>query len=870
MTFTRLRLPALALALALCAASRAGAQTAPPSAPPDTTGRPVAIPAVGDSALPAGARPDSAVVKTGGNNGGDTVVTYSARDSVIMDVKSKKVRLYGDAVVTQGSQKLTAYYIEVDFTTSELYAEALYDSTTKSYVGVPVFKDSEREFSANTLSYNFRTKRGTLAAAETKFDEGFYYGEKIKRVDETTLFVQNGRYTTCDAPHPHYYFAAPEMKVAVGDKIFADQPTLYVADVPILPIPFGIFFPNQRGKQSGILIPQWSQSTQRGFTLERLGFFWAGNDYIDDRIEADLYSKGGYTFRNYFRFRLRGVIETSDLNLTWGRTRNDPDQPLTSNFILNYTHAQPIGRRSRLGGTLNFATANAPRQTTPRAGDVSTLQDIATRQMNSNFSYSTSWPWGGSLSAQYSRDQDVVTTAYTQSLSVPFSLPTWTPFADQTGEGGLLDRLSFGGNVEGRAQDLKQDTLPGGGFRTVDTRYAFNFNPTISFQPKLGYFNVTPSLNYRATLFTRRSVRQREGDTVVTRYISGLYWAQTYGASLTTSTTLYGMVQPRILGLNAIRHTVIPSISFNYQPDFTEGHGYYDRVFNPRTNTIERYYVFEGDLGVGNTVPTGLQESISMSLQNTFEAKVAQGDTLPDKKVQFLLVNLNTSYNAAATDYKWSNLSLNASSELGQLGNLSLSWILDPYADSAGIRIPRLLNDLGQGLLRTSSASLSFSLGFSDQGFGLTPTTISPSDSVASRRARFDFEERPFESEEFFGDWFQGNGSFKIPWQVNLTGSYQIFRSFGAPSGFDKSVNLQTNFSLSLTPTTRISSSASYDFVAGKFLVPSISFYKDLHCWEMQFDWTPSGYATGFYFRLGLKASALRDIKLEQRGYFTQ
>lgn len=870
-----LRLCLIITALLALAGIPAWTQVVPTAVPDtthpgqDTTGlaREAARPTGGSGA--DSTRRDSSVVRTGGKSGMDTVVTYSARDSIIVDVRTRKVRLYGDAVVVKGGQRLTAYYIVIDFTSAQLYAEARYDSTTRKYSEVPVFHDVDREFSANSLTYNFQTHQGTLAAAETQFDQGFYYGEKIKRVDENTLFVKNGRYTTCTAPHPHYYFAAPKMEVDVGEKIFADQPTLYVADVPVFYIPFGIFFPNQRGKQSGILIPQWSQSTQRGFALERLGYFWAGNDYVDDRIEADLYTKGGYTFRNYFRYRLRGVIQTSDLNLTWGQTRNNVEDPLTTNFILGYNHEQPIGRRSRIGGTFNFATANAIRNTSNRAYGTP-LDDITTRQLSSNFSYGTSWAWGGALSAVYTRSQDIVTNEYTQTLPITFSLPTWTPLASKTGEPGIFDNLALSGGSALQIEDVRRDTIPGGGFRTVDTRKAFNFTPRLSVTPKLGYFNLQPSINYSASIFFRRTVKERVGDTVVTHFIPGVYSAQSYNFSLSASTMLYGIVKPGIFGIDAIRHAIRPTITYTFQPDFGKrGYGYYDQVFDPHTNSIQKYSVFEGDQTVGSTPPAGLRQSVSLGLENTFEAKVAQGDTLPDKTVPLLNFGISTGYNAAAPDFKWDPISIRTSTELGRLGSLSGDATLDLYAhDSLGRPVPHLLIDQGQGLVSASRASVSFSAGFSDQGFGLAPPPPKPSDSAAARRERFDFEEQPFESDRFFGENVEGNGEFRIPWQLNFSGSYNISRSILNPSTFDKFFNISTSFSFSLTPTTKITSQASYDFKSGKFLIPTIGFYKDLDCWEMQFDWSPTGYATGFYFRLGLKAPQLRDLKLERRETF--
>ncbi len=829
-------------------------------------------PASADTLLvPAPADPpgaDSLALRTS-RSGIDTVVDYSARDSTVFDVRGRIIRLYGDAEVVTGAQKLTAAYIEIDFLQSTLYAEARYDSATRRYYGVPVFRDAAEELSANTLTYNFKTKRGTLGAAETRFEDGFYYGEKIKRVSENILFVEDGRYTTCDAPHPHYFFSAPRMEVIVGDKVLADQVALNVADVPIFFIPFGIFFPSRGGKQSGLIIPQWSQSAELGFTLRGLGFFWAGTDYLDSRLTADLYSKGGFSLKNETRFALRGVIDVSNLQTTFGRTRNDPDEELTNSYIASYTHQMRIGRNSRLGGRLNFASQNAIRRNYTRSGEFTEhLEDITTQLITSDFSYSTSWDWG-SASASFQRTQNIISNELDVSLPLSLSLPTWTPFSGATGALSALESFSLGYTSTATVNWVRQDTLPGGGFRVRDTRAAWNHQPTIGISPKLGYFTFQPSISYSESWFLRRAFKETVGDTVLTSFLPGPYRAYSWSAGANVSTRLYGILQPRIFGINAIRHTITPTIGLRYSPDFGKrSFGFYDEVFNPRTNTIDKYSIFEGDASVGSYPSAGLQQLITVNLRNEFEAKIAQGDTLEDRKVRLLSLGLGTAYNAAAYDnFRWSPVTMDISTELGPIGYVSGNASFSLYdQDSLGRRIPELLIKKGKGLWRVQNAGISFQTTFSDQGFTTGATSAAVADSAAARRERFNFEQIPFNQAEFFGEHVRGVSEFQIPWQIGVSGSYNVSRI--RAEELQTSFNLSTTFSFSLTPTTMISSSGSYDFKLGKFLIPSISLFKNLHCWEMAFDWRPSGYGRGFYFRIGLKADQLRDIKLEQTQSF--
>jgi hypothetical protein len=330
---------------------------------------------------------------------------------------------------------------------------------------------------------------------------------------------------------------------------------------------------------------------------------------------------------------------------------------------------------------------------------------------------------------------------------------------------------------------------------------------------------------------------------------------------------LYGIVQPGILGINAIRHTLTPTISLRYSPDFgKKEYGFYDEFFNPISNNVERYSIFESDAGLASVPGSGLQQLITLDLRNDFEAKIAQGDTVEDKKVKLLSLAANTSYNAAAPGgFRWNNVNMSASTELGIIGYLSGNANFDLYdRDSAGRRIPDLLIKKGKGLWSVQNAGVSFGTSFSDQGFSTGVPSTAVSDSAAARRARFDFEQIEFDQREFFGEEVRGTSEFRVPWQISISGSYNVNRVDSVT--FNSTLSASLSFSFSLTPTTRISSRGDYNFELGKFLIPSISLYKDLHCWEMQFDWQPkSTYGGGFYFRIGLKAPQLRDIKLERQ-----
>lgn len=827
----------------------------------------------------------------------DTSIYHHAKDSTIFDVAEKKLYLYGEAAVVRGSQKLTANFIIIDFANSELIAEAGYDSLKKEYFGVPVFKDATNEFSSIRLTYNFKTKRGTLAAAETKFGDGYYYGDKIKRVSEDTYFVKNGVYTTCNSPHPHYYFYSPKMKVIANDKVFADNLLLYVADVPILGLPFSVYFPKRGGKESGIVLPRPVLANNvRGVGLEGLGYFWAGNDYIDNLTTANIYSIGGFTINNLLRFRHNLLkISQSDLRLTYGRTRDNADSGFISNFILNYSHLQKLGRYSEIRGNINYATDGAIRNSATSTNRFDRLNDITTQEISSDFGFNTSgknWTLGTSFTSKQNSGLGTISESFpninfslwnniflniTQSTSlnkfnrnlykllpsVSLTLPTWRPF-ESSGNDGVLDDLSlrFSSSYKSEYVRINFDTLRNI-FTTDDTRRAIGINPTLSFTPKFGYINFEPNLNYSANIFFRKTnkIFNPSDSTIQTFYSDSTpHYTHSFSMGINFSTKLYAIVQPRVWGINAIRHTLIPRVGFSYRPDFSQ---YFDSTFNPITKSFLVYSTYETDQYLANSISRGKQTNYTFSLQNYFDVKIFQGDSLEDLRRQFLSLDLSTAYNPLEiTGLKWSDISLFASANLGSLGSLSGSASYTLYdRDSNNALIPILLRDLNKGFVKNNYASLTFSTGFSSQG--LTTTNMN-ADTLTKKQNRFNTPKTHFEEDEFLGEDYHGKDSFLIPWRLDLSGNY----NYNALSqGENRHIfNINTFISLNLSPTLSISGRGSYDLLQGKFLIPTIDITKDLHCWEMKLTYVPTGYSSGIYFKIGVKASSLQDVKYEYRG----
>lgn len=845
---------------------------------PDSVDRPATpeIDTLGGDSIRVGVSP----------SGRDEAIVYSA-DSIIFSLDRKRAFLYGDADVRTGDDRLRAAYIEIDFERSELFASVRIDPQTGEEIGIPILNYAGEEMSALTLRYNFKTGRGVSTAAEIAIEEGFIQVERFKRVSPDIIFAENGRFTTCDAPHPHYYFEADRMKLESDEMIFADEIKLYIEDVPFISLPIGFFFALGGGRNSGILLPSFGQSNLRGLEIEGLGYFLIINDYLDTKFTTDIYSRGGYNFDNETRFRLRGKVERSDLSTRLAFTRSDPDEPFERSLILRYGHNQRFGRNTTLSGNLFYTTTKDPFRKTnpetpvvgageitndPTGADLDPFDDVTTQKVESRLAFSSVVsPFGIDLpyTLNYSRDVNIVTNEVEPEEYVAQVSPrAWTPFARSGPE--VLSTLALRLSPRYRRNFVRTDTIPGGGFRNVHTAQGISLSPSISLNPKFGYFTVSPQLTTNSSIFFRRIQKQTTAQGEIdTTYYDGLYVPFWYSYGVRISTNLYGVVQPRIFGINAIRHRLAPSIGLQINPDFSRPeYGYYDEFFNPITGEVERYSIFQADRIAAPVPDAGEARSITWGLDNSFEAKIAQGDTVPDRKVTLLNVTLNGAYNLADSLKPIRNISATAFTNLARVGNFSASATLTPYRrdtiDPITERTPS--GQVGRTIpfpwVRVTNANFTFSTTLSNEGFRTDRFLSDPDDSLGVRRHRFGERGNRFGREGFYGRYVRGDDAFRVPWDLTFSGTYTL-----TPLEDSVTTNffVNTNVRFSLTPTTDIIGSGSYDLQAGRFNVPSLTLVKDLHDWIMRVTYAPSGYAEGFTVSIGFKPSLLRDLEQEFR-----
>jgi len=766
----------------------------------------------------------------------DTVVVYSAIDSAIYDVENRQMFLFGRADVRYKTMRLRSAGVSMNLDSAILQAYGLPDSTGEKFTGLPILNDGGEEYHGFKLAYNFKTQKGRITQATTQMENAFYYGDRIKKVDKDVLFVYKGRYTTCDADEPHYYIEGREMKILINDKVIARPVVLYIEDIPVFILPFGVF-PSKSGRRSGFIPPVWGQTSNSGFYFKRFGYYWAMSDYTDFTTTFDWYTRGGWQvasdFRYVLRYKFNGRVSFAFANFYTGEER-DPDRFSSKEWRLNLSHDQAIDPTSRISANVNISTNNYFRTTGTTIGDV--LQQT----LISNASYSKTFESiNGSISINAFRSQDLNTGNVDEILpEISFSLPQVFPFATKSsalgGYGLWYEKISFG--YSSRFVNSRSTA------RTKQFKYGVAHNFRVNFVPTIRHFNVTPFFTYNENWYDRRVVKfyNPETKTVESRIQKGFFQARYFNFGVSISTRVYGIWQPEVLGISGFRHTLMPSVSFVYQPDFSAPFwGNYGSYIDS-TGQVVKYDYFENSLFGG--APTGRSQSVSISIGNIFEMKTSARDSLGNqKKYQLLNLNLSLTYNFVAPNKKLSPLFATARTNIAGVDIFS-SAVFDFYKFKST-----------EPLIKTGKVArmTNFNLSFS---FSLTGSRRDESNRMQGIEGA---GESFLRGREFFkpGFDFSWNLSFGFDFSLNRFDPAQTY----------KSSSLRFTFGFDITKNWRIMGSGSYDFVSKQLLVPSISIYRDLHCWEANFEWRPVGYVKGFDLEIRVKAPQLRDLKIVKR-----
>lgn len=780
-------------------------------------------------------------------------VVYHSRDSIVYDLEGNRVLLYGDAEIQYEDIDLKAAFIEINYTTRELSASGLPDSTGE-ISGLPVFRQGGEEFNSKAIRYNFETKKGRITDVTTREGDSYVHGSTVKKDANNTTYIRNGFYTTCELDHPHYYISASKIKVIPNNKIVSGPANMVIMDIPTpIAVPFG-FFPNKRGRTSGILFPAYGESAQLGFFLQNGGYYFGFSDYFDLALTGDIYSRGSYrlnAFSNYSnRYHYNGnlsvnyaLIKTSIPEL--------PDYAEEKGFFIRWNHHQDAKARpnSTFAASVNAGSSSFYRN------NITSSQNFLTNTFQSSIAYSKSWagkPYNFSASLAHTQN----TNTRDISLSLPsanFSVTRLEPFRRKyrTGAVKWYEKIGVSYNTTLLNTISTKDTLLFKPESVDQFRYGIQHSVPVNTSFTVAkYFTVSPSVSYTERWYlnsVRKSFNQ-DLSSVVTDTVNGFVAAREFSTGASMNTRIYGMLQFRKGKIAALRHVMIPTISYNWRPDFSAaGWGAYKDVQVDSTGRTSKYSIFEGSIFGGPGA--GEVSALSFSLDNILEGKIRQhtdtSDT--DKKIRILeSLSAAMSYNFAADSLNFSLLSLAGRTTLFDRLNLNFNGAFDPYVATAdGRRINTTELEANGKLMRFTTGTLAANFSLTQKKKNYTSTKGTAQELNEINKNKSDYLD------------------FTVPF--NLSVGYSLFYQnvVGGKDQVTQTVNF--NGDVQLTKSWKVTYNSGYDFVQKDLSYTSLGIVRDLHCWEMRLNWVPFGFQQSYFFQINVKSSVLQDLKLTKR-----
>ena len=797
----------------------------------------------------------------------DQLVKYKARDSVAMDLSTRRAFLYSDGVIDYGEMILEADRVEVDFSKQTLHAYGTTD-TAGDAVGRPFFKQGEDEYHADTITYNYDSQKGIIQGVITQEGEGYLHGHKVKKLNDSVMYLSGGSYTTCNYAHPHFAINFTKSKLITGDKIVTGPAWITVEDAPTpIAVPFA-FFPITHDRASGLIIPSYGWMNYRGYYLRDGGYYWAINDNVDLSLLGEIYTNlswGGEVKSNYYRrYHYKGLFDMR-LGRTYTGIRGDPNTfSAYTDFKLNWQHNQDAKANpySRFSANVNLQSRNYNKNTTDRS-------DYFNSTTTSSISYNAKLGSYFNLAATARESFNAQTGVINIKLpSISLSSVTIYPLRRKKPVGGyrwyenisLSYVLNAEDNITAQDSDLfKQVTLD-------RMQYGIQHSIPLSSSVKVfKYFNWTNSISYNERWHW--STIEKTFDTVTNTVhidtVRGFRANRDFSFNSSLSTRIYGMFQFKRGPLKAVRHVINPTIGFNFRPDFGAAYLGYWKEYTDNTGYVHRYSIFEQSLYGGP--PDGRSGQLRASIGNNLEIKVQNPfDSTAEVKKVTLLENLtfSGSYDLAKDSLNFSNLSVTGRTTLFRSLVINYSGSFCPYVvDSIGNMHNRFLWKEERKLFRTQNSTWSAQL-----SLNLNNNTFKADGEKSQGQPVYTLLQTPYNYSPTM--LMGGYVDFSVPWNISLSYSFSHVSSYVARERNLKSETIQSislSGNLSLTQNWKLAMTTGYDFVNHGMSYTTVDVYRDLHCWEMRFSWVPFGYYRSWSFQINIKADALRDVKYEKR-----
>ena len=826
-------------------------------------------------------------------------VKYHAIDYTKFNQKEHKLYLYNEATIDYGDMKIEAGNITIDYNKNTVYAKGIKD-TLGGYTQKPVFTQGANVVEPDSIIFNTKSKKALIYNSKTEQGDGTVIASLTKKENDSVYFLKNAKYTTAeDLEDPEYYIRLLKAKIVPGKKIVTGAAGLYIYDIPTpVWLPFG-FFPQSDKQTSGIIIPSYGENSDRGYFLQNGGYYFAINDHVDLTTLGDYYTNGSYGLRlesaYKTRYKFSGNIAFSYESLI-SSERGFSDYSKSTVYNLRWSHSQDskANPNSRFSASVNLGSSNYYQTSTNQVNFSNRLNNT----LSSSISYSKTFQ--GTLQPNIS-----LTATHSQNTNteeINMTLPTFQgslgrfyPFESKTGaKKGIIQNINLQYGVNAQNSITTYDSIFFKKEMFDAAKVGMQHSIPLSTNFKLfKYFSVSASSSFNEVwmLKTIKETYDAEEEEFVSETVNGFDAFRTYNFSTSLGTTLYGMFNFEKEGkdrkLQAIRHVVRPSISYNINPAFDK---YYEsaEVVNADGLTQSELDAIYSDIdlkytrfqeSIYGTPGKTFSSSIGISVSNNLEAKVRDRDSTATESKKIVLLNslnFSTSYNVAGDSLQWSPVSVSGGTQLFN-NKLSLNFgaTLDPYAlDNNNSRINTFNINNGGSLFRLTSGNLTASWSLSSkkkgaekddknieqnlQGGGRADDMFGVSEDFAKKQINEKKEEgidKNNEQSEYY--------RHSIPWSLRL--AYAVNYSNSTRQNEISSHSLMFSGDINLTDKWTIGASSGFDFKNIGFTSTQLRFQRDLKSWSMNFSWVPFGTYSSWNFFIGINSSMLKDLKYEKQ-----
>jgi hypothetical protein len=803
----------------------------------------------------------------------DMPIIYKAADSIWFNLKKNRVYLYKNASIEYGDMNLTAHFIEIDLNKKEIFATGGPDSTGK-YSNLPVLKDGNDNYKADSIRYNSQSKKGRVYGVRLTQDEAVIHLNKVLKQEDGSFVGQNGKITTCNEDHPHFYFNASRVKVIPNNKALFGAANLVVEDVPTpLAVPFGIA-PLKKGQRNGILFPGYGYNQfNKSFYLQNFGYYMGLGEFADVSVNTDAYLNGdlrlGIATNLIKRYKYRSNF---GLGASWfgnGIERSSPafkknlDLSIRGNFAFDPKYLPGIS----LNGDINIQTGNFNRLNSRD------INSISNQQFQSSINFGKTFLQNKvNFTAAARHSQNTANRDFRLELpSMNLGVSSLTPFAGKNSSGNKwYEQLRLSYNMQfSNVINTKDSILFSKDYKQAlqKTQSGINHSIPINTNIKLlnGIVNMSPSFNYRETWYLKATEKFMDTAGVVqSREENGFYRLNNWDFNTGFTTNIYGTFQRNhAKKIKALRHTITPTISLGYQPKINAALRGWEQSFTDTGGKSIRYNRFErGIYGGGQSQSESGYVGIGIN-NNLQGKKVVSTDSSGKEKLEkFNLIDqlsFNTRYNMVAEKFKWSDVQANFNTTLMKNFNITARSAFSLYQrDSLLKNVQRFLYEDKQAPLRMRNAGVSISTRLSPEMFkkkvqAENSKTLKPEEDTEKK----DIQTKP-------DDYFH----FDIPWSLAFTYVFDYNAEAKTRSQQIGSNRINISGDISLTPEWKIGYTTGYDLHNKEIASSQFTVSRNLHCWQIDFNWVPSGFAKQWTFSIRPKSGMLQDLKLNKRAFF--